>query len=317
MTKELNTLNKAGYALTADEFDNMQSKHPYIGEKLILDLVNGVGVVAKDLNDASKSKEKGFSRIWDGLSGSSKKRQNQINENIIEGLNATSQWLQDHDRQFSRIDIRMKNVADELYNTQDEILKFYGQFKEVDFRVEILESFKKNAEQRFDKLEDRLTREEAYTHISKEVAKLGNLDLPLEFEIFTIIDNLASGKAGLYYTLETDVKEKNEFLNHIKHEVKNRLSTMQRKELLDYEILYSEIKKLEPIEQKAIAFIGSQYSNYTQNNSLYEISDMIKIVSTSTSSSEMGNEIKNSSHISTFMTVDKFIDETTIELLTV
>ena len=317
MNKELNTLNKAGYELTADEFDNMQSKHPYIGEKLILDLVNGVGVVAKDLNDSSKSKEKGFSRIWDGLSGSSKKRQNQINENFIEGLSATSQWLQDHDRHFSRIDIRMKNVADELYNTQDEILKFYGQFKEVDFRVEMLESFKKNAEQRFDKLEDRLTREEAYTHISKEVAKLGNLGLPLEFEIFTIIDNLSSGKAGLYHALETDSKEKNEFLNHIKYEVKNRLSTIQREELLNYKTLYLDIKKFEPIEQKAIAFIGSQYSNFGKDNSLYEISDMIKIVSTSTSSSEMENKIKNSSHISTFMTVDKFIDETTEELLSV
>ncbi len=316
MTSEINTLNKAGYELTADEFDNMQSKHPYIGEKLILDLVNGVGVVAKDLNDSSKSKEKGFSRIWDGLSGSSKKRQNLINENFIEGLNATSQWLQDHDRHFSRIDIRMKNVADELYNTQDEILKFYGQFKEVDFRVEMLESFKKNAEQRFDKIEDRLTREEAYTHISKEVAKLGNLGLSLEFEIFTIIDNLSSGKAGLYHTLETDIKEKNEFLNHIKHEIKNRLLTMQLKEHLNYKTLYSEIKKLEPIEQKAIAFIGSQYSSYSKNNSLYEISDIIKIISTSMSYSEMENKIKNSSHISTFMTLDNYIDEATTELLT-
>lgn len=44
---------------------------------------------------------------------------------------------------------------------------------------------------------------------------------------------------------------------------------------------------------------------------------MIKIISTSTSSSEMENEIKSSSHISTFMTLDKFIDETTIELFTV
>lgn len=117
MSKELKVLNKFGYELTHDEFEQLKSKHPYIGEKLILDLVNGVGVVAKDLNDASKSKEKSFSRIWDSVGGSSKKRQNQINENIIEGLNATSQWLQDYDRHLSRIDMRIKNVANELYNT--------------------------------------------------------------------------------------------------------------------------------------------------------------------------------------------------------
>jgi uncharacterized protein YlaN (UPF0358 family) len=167
MPKELKILNQFGYELTQEEFTQLKKKHPYIGEKIILDLINGVGVVAKDLNKTSKLKEKIFPRIWDSVSGNSKKRQNQINENIIEGLNATSQWLQDHDRQLSRIDMRMKDVADELYKTQDEILNFYGQFKEVDFRVEMLELFQKDSKQQFDKLESRLTKVEAQQSVDQ------------------------------------------------------------------------------------------------------------------------------------------------------
>jgi hypothetical protein len=284
MNKKLNILNEAGYELTVDEFEQLQSKHPYIGEKLILDLVNGVGVVAKDLNEASKSKEKGHSRIWDGLSGNGKKRQNLVNENIIEGLKATSLWLQDHSRHLSRIDLRMRDIADELYKTQDEVIKKFGN---VDIRIEQLESFQQNSIERFNKLEDRITKEEAYTHIDKEVEKIGNLKLPLALEIFTVMDNLSSGKAGLYHALETDNIEKNEFQDHITHKIKNRLSPSEKKSFIDHVSLHEEIKRLEPIEQKAIAFIGSQYSSYGEDNSLYEVSDIIKIISTSTSSSEM------------------------------
>ena len=316
MPKELKILNKFGYDLTQDKFDELRNKHPYIGEKIILDLVNGVNVVAKDLNDTSKSKEKGFSRLTDSIFGNEKKRQNLINENLIEGLNSASIWLQDHSRHLSRIDIRMKDVADELYNTQDEMLKFYGQFKEVDFRVEHLEEFQKNSTERVNKLEDRLTREEAYTHIDKEVEKLRNLNLPIELEIFTIVDNLASGKAGGYYSLESNKKEKDEFLQHIKHKIKNRLASNELEKFLSYKAIHSEIKKLDPIEQKAIAFIGAQYSSFS-NNPIYEVADMIKVVSTASSISEVEHKIQNQSHISTFMTLDNYIDETTKEFMTI
>ena len=313
MSKELNILNEFGYELTNDEFEELTNKHPHIGEKLILDLVNGV-VVAKDLNESFKSKEKGFSRIWDTVSGSSKKRQNLINENLIEGLKASSQWLQDHDRHLSRIDIRMKDVADELYNTQNEVVR---KFKEVDSRIEILEKFQKNSMQRFNKVEHKLTKIEAQQSVDREVEKIYNLALPLEIEIFTVLDNLASGEAGLYYLFEEDKQKKNDFLTYIKNKIKNRVSNLELIKLVDYVSLHEEIKKLKPIEQKAIAFIGSQYSTFSENNSLYEISDMLKIVSTSNSAIEVNNKLEKESHIRTFMTVDTFIDETSNELLTV
>lgn len=149
------------YDITEEELEILKNRHTYINEKLMLDLVNGVGTVAKDLNNSAKSKEKGVLRLWDSISGNAKKRQNLINEDIIEGLIATSKWLQDHDKHLTRMDLRIKDVADELYKTQDEILKFYGQFKEVDFRVELLENFKESAEQRFEDIEERVKKIEA------------------------------------------------------------------------------------------------------------------------------------------------------------
>ncbi len=317
MINELEVLNAAEYNLEKEDFDKLKEKHPYIGEKLILDLVNGVNVVARDLNDSSKSKEKGFvTRTWDAVSGISKKRQNKINENIIEGLNATSQWLRDHDKHLGRIDLRIKDVADELYNTQDEILKFYGQFKDVDLRVEVLEKFKKSATQRFNNIEHRLTKVEAHQHVDREIVKIGTLSFTLVIEIFTILDNLVSGEAGLYYIQEGNVDNKNEFLLYIKNKIKNKIDKEELKQFIDYGKLISDVYNLESIERKGISFISSQYGMFSDNNPLYEMIDFIKVVSTS-SQLEAEEKINKRSHIRTFMTLESFVDNATEELLTV
>jgi len=312
MTKEIEVLNKFGYDITLDEFEALKKNHPYIGEKIILDLVNGVGVVAKDLNDSAKLKEKGIDRLTDNLLGNAKKRQNQINENLIEGLKSASLWLQDHSRHLSRIDMRIRDVADELYNTQDEIFKFYKEFKDM---KSIIEDFKRVADNRFSEIEYRLTKVEAQQHIDREVEKIGKLNIPLSVEIFTILDNLVSGEFGWYYFSEEDIDKREEFLEYIKNKIKSKIGN-KLFNFIDYKEMYQKMKKLPPIEQKAIEFIGTQYSNFSDNN-LYEISDTIKIISTSNSSEEVEIEIAKHSHITTFMTIDNFVDEATNELMNI
>lgn len=316
MDKELQVLNKFGYELSTEEFENLKKNHPYIGEKLILDLVNGVGVVAKDLNDTSKSKEKGFSRLTDSLFGNSKKRQNQINENAIEGLNATSKWLEDHDGHLGRVDGRIKDIANELYNTQEQIIGFYEKFKGVESIVKSLEVFKEVANKRFDEIEERLTKVEAQQHVDREIEKIGTLNLPVSVEVFTILDNLVSGEAGVYYMMEDNTHYKEEFLSYIKNRIKSKIGSEKLQNLVDYQKLHKELKTLEYIEQNAIVFLASQYSSFS-DDSFYEVSDAVKIVSSSESIELMEKELKKYSHISTFMTVDMLVDEATNELMNI
>ena len=182
------------YDISEEDFIRLSTKHERLTEKLILDLVNGVGVVAKDLNDSSKNIEKGFSRIWDTVSGNAKKRQNLINELTINGLIASTVWLQCHDEEITKIYSIIEKIAVKLIDVMDENK---SKFNEVDNAIESLEKFRKSAEQRFEHIEETLKKIEAQQEIDIEVSKLYDLDLPIEIEIFTILDNLASGKFGL------------------------------------------------------------------------------------------------------------------------
>lgn len=300
------------FDITEEELEQLNKRHTYIDEKLILDLVNGVGVVAKDLNDSAKGKEKGISRVWDSVSGNAKKRQNQINENVVEGLKSAVEWLQDHDRHLTRMDFKIKDIADELYKTQDEIKKFYAQFKEVDFRVKLLENFKNSAEQRFENIEERLKKIEAQQQIDREVSKLCHLDLPIEVEIFTILDNLTSGEFGLWIMFEKDSKKKEEQITYLKRKIREKLK-IEGKEYLDFKKLSSNIHKLNSIEKKTIEFISKQYQSFKDKNS-YEIIDLIALSATNTPD-EVEKVIDTQTHIRTFMTYNDYVDALTDELV--
>jgi len=314
MNNEFEIISKLDPELSEETFESLKKNHSYIGEKFILDLVNGVGVVAKDLNNSAKAKEKGFARLWDQVSGTEKKRQNQINENVISGLESSAIWLQDHDRHLSRIDLYIKSLADNLYNTQTEILKFYEQFKELEFRVELLERFKKSAELRFEEIEKKLAKIEAQQHIDREIEKIGTLNLPIELEVFTVLDNLVSGEFGIWYILSEDKSKKEEQLKYLKNKLKNTLSSQNIKEFIDYYKLQQEVKKLEKSEIRAISFISQQYRQFNKS-SLYDSVDIVTIVSSTHNQTELDEKLEENSHIRTFITLEDFIDDTILCLL--
>lgn len=299
------------FNIEEDAFKKIADRHNYIDAKLILDLVNGF-VVAKDLNESAKSKEKGSVRIWDAISGNAKKRQNLINENMIEGLKAASKWLQDHDEHLSRVEFRIKDIAEELYRTQDEILKFYAQFKDVKLSVEMLEEFKKSAEKRFEDIEKRLKKIEAQQQIDREVSKIGELGLPVEIEIFTILDNLASGEFGLWILYEKDDRKKEEQLGYLKRKIKEKLK-IEGKEYLDFKRLSSVVKELDIVEQQAIRFITEQYRAFSHGQE-YEMIDLVALSATHTPE-EIETVINQKSHIRTFLTYDNFVDSLTNETI--
>lgn len=296
------------YNLNEDELEQLTNKHTYISEKLMLDLVNGVGVVAQDLNKTSKNKEKSFARVWDAVIGDSKKRQNQINKNIIEGLNAATEWLTDHERHLTKIDLKMKVVADELYKTQDEILKFHQQFEEV---VECLEKFKESAENRFENIEDRLKRIEAQQQIDIEVNKISHLGLPVEVEIFTILDNLASGEFGLWIYYEKNVKKRDEQIYYLQRKIKEKLQN-EGKEYINFDRFSEELQNLENLEKKATEFTCKQYLEFSKIE--LETVDLLDTAISNLPERAI-ERINSKPHIRTFLTYEDYIQAMTEELL--
>ena len=286
--------------------ENVRDRHTYIEEKIVLDLVNGVNVVARDLNNSSKNKEKGFARIIDSVTGDSKKRQNLINENLIEGLNAATNWLHDHNKQLSRVDLKIKCIADELYRTQEEISKFYSKFKDTIFDVKILQKFHQDATNKFKEIENRLVKIEAQQHIDREIKRLGSLNLPLEIEVFTVLDNLASGEFGIWYSLTDDSRHKEQLFTYIQDSLKEKIDGLN--DNIDIFSLHREIGKLDVSEQKTLSFISKQYRSFA-SDTYYDSIDIVVLASSIRNEKEFESAVSSASNLRTFISKKEYIDD--------
>lgn len=316
MNKKLEITKAFNLPVEIDTLEEMKETHTYISDKLILDVVNGVNVVARDFNEKNKSRQSFLPRTVDSIFGSTRKRQDLINENLIEGVQACTKWLNDHDEHISRIDKRIGDIAKELIRTQDEILKFYGQHSKLKNRVNDLEetfiNFTKYTDEYFTYLDSRINeidiRTKAINLIDDEFSKLSankynHLSIP--FQIYTVLDNIKSGYGGIYYDLIKDEKEKREFQEKIENKCIIYLKDKcDLKDYIDYE---KELLILPDVEKEAISFISTQHYNDMLKNNIYpEVSDLVSI-SSSFEKDKIIEEIEKQSNIRTFFTYEEYL----------
>lgn len=72
MKKDLNVIKAFNVEVDEESIIALTKNHDYISDKLILDVINGVGVVAKDHHEVLKSRQSILSRSWGAITGSSK-----------------------------------------------------------------------------------------------------------------------------------------------------------------------------------------------------------------------------------------------------
>ena len=317
MKNNLSVIKAFNVEISEENISALTKNHDYISDKLILDVINGVNVVAKDHHKVLKSRQNIVSRAWGGITGSSKKHQDMINENVIEGINACSKWLQDHDRHLTRVDKRIFDITCEIENTQEQILKFYSQHTKLKDRVGDLEDsfiqFVDISKNVFNNFEERILHLEVKSNIDKEISllksgeKYQNFVLPLK--IYSLMDNLFSGEIGLYFN--TNLKNNNDNILYLKSElinvVKNEVGSNYKNELIRFDDILENIQELNSLERDTISFISTQHYNQMINNKKYpEICDFISI-SSSYDFENAKKEIKKQSNISDFLTHGNFI----------
>ncbi|WP_060826678.1 hypothetical protein [Sulfurospirillum cavolei] len=327
MSKKYKIVQAFNLPVEYETLEQIEETHNYISDKLILDAVNGVNVVARDLHEVSKLRQSWLQRTTDTLFGNSKKRQDLINENLIEGLNACSQWLQDHDQHISRIDHKISIVASELSRTQDEILKFYAQHQTLKSRVtelkEVFFEFETSTKQQISYLRDYIRnidiRTQAMDALDLEISRLtankyDTLALPLQ--IYTALDNIKSGYGGMYYDSLTNEKEKKEFQERIANEfITHFKSKCDLDSYMDYEQLAEKISTLQPIQKDSLAFISTQhYNTMITNNGYPEATDLVSIM-TSYEKNVALQEVDKKSNIANFITYNDYLTVTLQEHL--
>ncbi|MCG3655890.1 hypothetical protein ACOTWK_04825 [Aliarcobacter butzleri] len=317
MKKDLNVIKAFNVEVSEENIIALRKNHDYISDKLILDAINGVSVVAKDHNEVLKSRQSIVTRALGGITGSSKKHQDMINENLIEGINACIKWLQDHDRHLTRIDKRIFDITSEIENTQEQILKFYSQHTKLKNRVGELENsfvqFVDTSKNVFNNFEERILHLEVKSKIDKEISllksgkKYEKLVLPLK--VYSLMDNLFSGEVGLYFN--TNLKNNDENILHLESElinvVKSEVGSNHKNELIRFDDILENIGKLDSLEKDTLSFISTQHYNQMINSRKYpEICDFISIAS-SYDFENAKKEIKKQSNISEFLTHEDFI----------
>ena len=109
-------------------------RHPQLTDKALVDWVNGLEVVGDHLQ--LRSQEKGFlGRIFDFSTGTTERRQQQIDQNLHAGLSAALCGLQDLQRHAARSDLAVEIVTQKLTETRAGVMrmnvKFTGQFEAV------------------------------------------------------------------------------------------------------------------------------------------------------------------------------------------
>mgnify|MGYP003423238083 FL=1 len=317
MKNNLSVIKAFNVEISEENISALTKNHDYISDKLILDAINGVSVVAKDHHEILKSRQNIVSRAWGGITGSSKKHQDMINENVIEGINACAKWLQDHDGHLTRVDKRIFDITCEIENTQEQILKFYSQHTKLKDRVGDLEDsfiqFVDISKNVFNNFEERILHLEVKSNIDKEISllksgeKYQNFVLPLK--IYSLMDNLFSGEIGLYFN--TNLKNNNDNILYLKSElinvVNNEVGSNYKNELIRFDDILENIQELNSLERDTISFISTQHYNQMINNKKYpEICDFISI-SSSYDFENAKKEIKKQSNISDFLTHGNFI----------
>ena len=315
MKNNLSVIKVFNVEVSEENISDLVKNYDYITDKLILDVINGVSVVAKDHHEILKSRQSILSRAWGGITGSSKKHQDMINENVIEGINACTKWLQDHDRHLTRVDKRIFDITCEIENTHEQILKFYSQHTKLKNRVGELENsfiqFVDISKNMFNNFEERIMHLEVKSKIDKEISllksdkKYENLVLPLK--IYSLIDNLFSGELGLYF----NTKDNKENISYLESElinvIKNEIGSNYKNELIRFDDILGNIEKLDSLEKDTISFISTQHYNQMINSRKYpEICDFVSIAS-SYDFENAKKEIKKQSNISDFLTHGNFI----------
>ena len=180
-----------------------QQKHPHIIDGVLVDLINGIEVIA---DHVKVSKSRNFpSRILDSVLGKSKERQDIINQNVLCGLEATSNWLQRHEGDFLEIRLSLSQTLGNVIKNRDAIKVLQQRSNSQDVKVGrmigVLNEIILSAHDTNNRIDELNYRDKAQSHLQSEIDRWesGRNIYPGEFvQLYNLLDNLLHGDFGFY-----------------------------------------------------------------------------------------------------------------------
>ncbi len=93
----------------------------FLPEKFVVDFANGIDV-ARDHIRIQKKNDKFFTRMFDGLSGKSARRQNEINQSLADGVEGALNWLTELTNSVAKTNYALTKVNERLGIIQENFI---------------------------------------------------------------------------------------------------------------------------------------------------------------------------------------------------
>lgn len=95
---------------------------PALKEKFVVDFANGIDVV-NDLTRVQNERQSLFNRMFDGFTGTSRRRQDQINTNLKNGVEASLNWLVELTDELAESNYAIARVNDRVNELKYDVAK--------------------------------------------------------------------------------------------------------------------------------------------------------------------------------------------------
>lgn len=234
---------------------------PALKEKFIVDFANGIDVL-NDLNRVQKDRQSFVSRMFDGFTGKSRRRQDQINANLKNGVEASLKWLVELTEELSLSNYAIVKVNDrvnELKFDVADLAKFSYSLK-VELN-HISDHFSKRCDDMQRQIDQLKSRQDAIFHLNFVFDKLRSSNswrsLTVSQKLYSAYEELRWGNFGSFLLLYPN--HSYEMLQALEQKTTLYLSDLfqievdKRIDLSNY--LSSDVKE-KSLEVEAIAYLG-------------------------------------------------------------
>jgi len=252
---------------------------PNLKFKFAPDMINGLQV-AQDHIKVQKCRSGYFNRLWDGLVGTSQRRQTAINQEVLIGLQQTGEYLEAltegltlTNRHLLRIDKSVQHLKTQLAEVADFATDLHSS----------MEAFSTFARDKLAEHEQRLCRVEGKVAAEDQLdLLLGRWDaglfchLSIASRCFAVLDELAWGDFGEHLST-LPLTERARLLERLKNKLQFRVArdaehSSEDADRLPTELLFTVPQSVLSADyQHALCYLGSELDLHHQPISHYAL----------------------------------------------
>ena len=196
---------------------------PCIADKFVIEIANSIQVSQDQVRVQSARLGK-VSRLVDSFTGAGQRRQQQVNQNMATGLNATFDWLNTLTQELT-LGFKALEIADlKIREVQDAVSDLAG------FSIEtqdLLSELSANLHGRCDQLDQRLSMVEAENKAERQITllfkqwEMGEFDqLSPLLRLYTVLEQLYWGDFGAYYQQYHQVQQAKKTVLDLKESIR-------------------------------------------------------------------------------------------------